>query len=456
MASKKESTHVLIEHELTLYQRERSKVWQCAFHIDGRWHRKSTGERDFKKARVSAHNILVEANVKKRLNVAPVTRRFGDIALAVQKKLEKALAEETGKPIYVDYIAMIKNYLIPVLGKFNVNNISKPQLELLDAHRLKRTGKEATRSTLLTQNAALNIIFTEAIENRFMTELDRPVLVAKGKASERRPAFTMDEIQAMMAAFDKWIPLGAKAGNLNNRKLLKYYVVTLLDTGARPGKELLNVKWKQVRHFASSDNVDERHVEIHVDGKTGKRTIIGWADTIKVLNALLKEQGVGMGLEEATESNLQGAVFRMKDGKSPTSFQKLFNNFLEDFNLLIDPQTEQKRVFYSLRHTYATFRLTYDKTPIHTLAEHMGTSVAMIEKHYSHLKVKEAMPQLRGSNTRRLVTATPRINPVYTGKTEEEKQQEIAEANRRGGIKSGVTRRAKAEGKSKSNSLKTR
>jgi integrase len=43
----------------------------------------------------------------------------------------------------------------------------------------------------------------------------------------------------------------------------------------------------------------------------------------------------------------------------------------------------EKRTIYSLRHTYATFRL---QEGVHqfVLAKNMGTSVAMLEKHYGH------------------------------------------------------------------------
>jgi integrase len=38
-----------------------------------------------------------------------------------------------------------------------------------------------------------------------------------------------------------------------------------------------------------------------------------------------------------------------------------------------------------LRHTYATFALINDGMDIHALARQMGTSIGMIERHYSHL-----------------------------------------------------------------------
>lgn len=444
MREKNATTHILIERELRIYQRERSAVWQVAFNVDGRWNRASTNERDLAKAKKAAHDILIKANVKKELNISPVTRKLKDVANTVLKQLTADIEEGTAKPVYKDYVSILKTYVIPILGKYSVNNIKREALDEYESKRTKKMGKPATYSTQLTHNAVLNLIFDEAILQRFMTELDRPKLIAKGKVSERRPAFDLEEIRALKGHFNDWIERAENQVSKNLRTLLREYVYVLLDTGARPGKELLNLRWKQVR-YTHNDDDNGSHVEMNVSGKTGKRKIIGWDDTIDVLNRLLKVQGLG-GLEAVTESNHNGYVFRMKDGKEPQSFQKLFETFLRQHNLLIDPNTEQKRVFYSLRHTYATFKLTYDKTPVYTLAEHMGTSVSMIEKHYGHLKVKEALPQLKGETTRGLLNKKARINPTYNPKSADEVKAELKAKRSLGGKKSGETRRNKAKG----------
>jgi integrase len=442
MREKNENTHILIERELRIYKRERSAVWQCAFNVDGRWQRTSTNERELAKAKKTAHDILVKANVKKELNIAPITRKLKDVATIVVKQLEKDIQSNTAKPIYKDYISILNNYIIPILGKYNVNNISREALDEYATKLAKKMRKPATYSTQLTHNAVLNMIFDEAVIQRFMTELDRPKLVAKGKISERRPAFDLDEIRALRENINGWIKRASSDTSKNLRLLLREYVYVLLDTGARPGKELLNLRWKQIRY--THTNESGSHVEMTVSGKTGKRKIIGWSETIEVLKRLLKVQGLS-GLEAVTESNHNGYVFRMADGKEPQSFQKLFETFLKEHNLLIDPNTEQKRVFYSLRHTYATFKLTYDKTPVYTLAEHMGTSVAMIEKHYGHLKVKEALPQLKGDTTRELLSKKTRSNPTYTPKTEAQIKAELKEKRVLGGKRSGEIRRQKKQ-----------
>ena len=42
------------------------------------------------------------------------------------------------------------------------------------------------------------------------------------------------------------------------------------------------------------------------------------------------------------------------------------------------------RTLYSLRHTYATFQI-FNGVDYHTLSKNLGTSIGMLEKHYSHL-----------------------------------------------------------------------
>ncbi len=56
---------------------------------------------------------------------------------------------------------------------------------------------------------------------------------------------------------------------------------------------------------------------------------------------------------------------------------------MRDSGLLKDT-SGKNRTLYSLRHTYATFALRAGIS-IHTIARQMGTSVLMLEKHYSKL-----------------------------------------------------------------------
>jgi len=69
------------------------------------------------------------------------------------------------------------------------------------------------------------------------------------------------------------------------------------------------------------------------------------------------------------------------------------NRRVSDAGLAKDMSTGQQRTLYSLRHTYATTELLTG-TDIHTLARQLGTSVLMLERHYSKLTATMAAEQL--------------------------------------------------------------
>jgi integrase len=440
MPTKVETTHELMRKELVIYRRERSEIWQCRYKVAGIWQRASTKQRRFEEAKTRAKEIFFEAEIRNRSNLPVITRRFKDIAKLAIERMEQELSAGKGKVIYRDYIRVITDYIIPSLGNRMITNIDYAALEQFDQDRIALMGKEPTSSTLHTQNAAMNRVFDEAVIRGFLTEANRPKLTASsGKKSDRRPAFELHELKALLSNLDAWIGAARNQASRERREIMRDYIEMLVDTGARPGIELLDIKWKQIRFMhdptvTPTGEVDEygkpielcnlnRSCELTVTGKTGTRQIIGRQPTVKVLERIARrnygvESSMIDPLKELIGPTNEDYVFRTKKDKKDVSeaFQKMFMCFLEDHNLLMDPKTEQKRVFYSLRHTYATLALTHDKVPIHTLAKQMGTSVVMIERHYSHLKVIQAAAQLRGVETRRLIEADSKVSPSYQSK----------------------------------------
>ena len=83
------------------------------------------------------------------------------------------------------------------------------------------------------------------------------------------------------------------------------------------------------------------------------------------------------------DARLDRLVFITPDKYQPRDFRTLFVCLMEGAHLLKN-EAEQTRTLYSLRHTYATFALS-EGIDIHTLARQMGTSITMLEKHYSKI-----------------------------------------------------------------------
>ncbi len=411
MRERIETTHEIIKRTLIVFKRANSDKWQCRYRIKDEWIRCSTNEYTLESAIQSANMILIEAHVREKLNVAPVSKKFRDVAKLAIQRIETEIAQKEGKAIYKDYTMIIKSYLLPVLGNISIEQIKLKELEALEKFRIKKMGKVPKRSTILNHNAALKRVFDEAVMHGFMTEAQRPMLVAKGAKCERRVEFSMEEIKIMLSGFDSWIEK-AKTHSKQLRYLLKDYVITLLDTGARPGRELFELKWSNVK-FANEHNLI---FNIQMS-KTGERRAIAREPTIQALRRIA-QRNFDMTLEEMLNANKQEHIFRYtefcskRNGKlnqipkmvKPSSFFRMFVGYLKEMNLLVCPITLKSRSFYSIRHTYATFALTYDNVNIHTLAKQMGTSVVMIEKHYSHLDAVKAIEQLGGAKTLSLMS----------------------------------------------------
>jgi integrase len=51
---------------------------------------------------------------------------------------------------------------------------------------------------------------------------------------------------------------------------------------------------------------------------------------------------------------------------------------------LLDDSSERHRTLYSLRHFYATMRLSEEVSP-YLLAQQMGTSIEMLQRFYGHV-----------------------------------------------------------------------
>lgn len=104
---------------------------------------------------------------------------------------------------------------------------------------------------------------------------------------------------------------------------------------------------------------------------------------------------------------------RTAEKELPKKFDTMFDSYLKEHNLLIDPKTGKKRVLYSLRHTYATMLVDKDAVDIFLLELQMGTSVEMIRKHYGHVNILKAAEHLKAGRARQLFKGIGQMNDIY-------------------------------------------
>jgi hypothetical protein len=381
------SETVVVKPELIrLVRRDDSKKWQVHYKLENlkTWFRRSTDTADIKEASKIAERMWMKATFDLEEGRPVTSRKFKPVAEIVLHRLETEIAAGTAKPSARDYVSAIKLYLIPFYGLYNVDGIKPAVISEFHVWRRDKVGRELSGSAQNNHNAALNLIFDEAIERGYLTAYERPMTKNTGVESDRRAEFSHEELEAMMKYAAKFIDDGRTARTKIIRELLAIYVPFMAATGMRPGTEAEYLEWRHI-DVEVRDGQPILHFRLQ-RGKRGARNFVAHNSCWLLLERLrqLSPDLAGMTLEEVLKKKIPKLLFRLSDGSVPDNWNKPFRQWLEDSDRLNCPVTGKERSLYSLRHYYATQRLL-EGIPIHDLAEQMGTSVLMITKHYSHL-----------------------------------------------------------------------
>lgn len=386
---------VILEGTVVLTQRHGSAKWQARFKAAGRWRRISTKAKELKDAKAAATELYLDARYRAKYGLPVQSKRFEDVARLTIERMKKELDGGEGRVVYRDYIQAIENYLIPFFRNRHIDTLERRDIECFSAWRIERMGREPTASTLGTHNSALRRIFDEAMMGGYMANSQVPVLENKGRAGQRRPDFGREEYRKLCRGLRDWSKKGRNGKSRAMRELLRDYVLILLKTGMRHGTEAQNLRWSQVSIFTEDGRVC---VAMSVKGKTERRELVarhGCLPCLKRIHARCRDiAGVDFGEFMKSRSDLP--VFRLVDGTTTKNLNQTFRAFLKEVGLLKHPQTGQNRTLYSLRHTYATSRLLAGTIKSDVLARQMGTSTAMLDKHYYHLEPRMKAKELAG------------------------------------------------------------
>ena len=379
---RKSQLHHLLDGKITLYIREKSAYWQARFTMpNGEYIRLSTGHYDLEEAKVQSVILFETLKVKVRLGTPLRIKTFGDVARLVLKEIRASKQQNKHKKIYRDYVFVIQKYLLPFFGKKEIIALTADDIHEFEAWRITVMGKIPKASTERNHSSAYNRIMNYARSMGYLPS-DKPIPPMKvdGPKGQARPAFTQQEIDYLLEFMKTW-EVEKGVFYPDNRKLCRCYVEFLIYTGIRHGTEALPIRWK---HFQWHYIKDKKYLRVWVSGKTGPRFLIAKHAAIEMLTRLYQWQGLKYEtFDDLLNARLDRLVFMTPNKYQPRDFRTLFVCLMESSNLLKN-EAGETRTLYSLRHTYATFALS-EGLDIHTLARQMGTSITMLEKHYSKL-----------------------------------------------------------------------
>ena len=406
----------LADGQVVLYRRPETKAWQARIKHGTRWFRVSTKAESEAEARAAALQIWEGMNERESTGLSPVSRGFGQIAQRVIARLKALRGTGQWKVVYDDYIRTLKKYHIEFFKNKDISTIMPSDIDRFENWRSGKIGRTPSVSTLNTHNTALRLVFEQAISSGFLSAYRVPEIKNNGRKGERRSYFTPTELHYICdkiwdwahdyyMAVDKRRPRKLRQAQI--RVLAGVYVRLIAYSGIRPGTEALGLRWSDISKTEPTEKAGELPL-IAVNGKTGFREVVCQRNAEQCfidLEGYFQEWGV----QQLPPSR---PLFMLPDGTMPKDFHGVFQRFLKEHDLLVDKSKRKRRVsedggiveddgekrtLYSLRHSYATVMLLQeDPIDMPTLASNMGTSVQMIEKHYSHLQARMRAHKLAG------------------------------------------------------------
>lgn len=250
-------------------------------------------------------------------------------------------------------------------------------------------------------------VFKYALARRYISKL--PETAPPKAASERRPTFSPREWKAIRDSMSDWVRDGKPLGKWRDRYVAQHAFVVLAYTGLRPG-ELRSLRWGDV--WKVKAETGDYHAG-HARGKTGLREFVfqpGSEVSIKLLYKMRCQELIKQNPNTNTSSpSPQDLVFCHPDGSPIGSYKHSFESLLKAAGV-DQKKNGVNRTIYSLRHLYATARLSKEASPF-LLARQMGTSVEMLEKHYGQTVTTTLAAQITKSNPANIDVESPFASP---------------------------------------------
>lgn len=410
------------EGRLFVYKRTvDANVWAFRANIDGvrGYIRRSTKQADFTLAVAEAKKLYIELLGRQQQNLTIKRQKFDEVFQIWLKDAKKRKTETR----YAYTESTYNRYLKGHFGNLEITQLRQVQLDKYWKYRedfyLDGEGKQRlvvnekrissktktsnnikvkpSYGTLRAEASIVNEFLEWALRNEYVGREFRLRAKDSGYRNEerrvgRRETFTEHEWNSLTTYLRSYSDRSGifkndrvNKGHLRQRQMFYCYVLFMASVGLRVG-EGKGLRWADIK-FTFNEKEKKWVTQVHVRAETSKVR----EQRIAVAHSERCREWLQSWREHSEYNTDDDLVFYGREQSIGNDFSVSFKNFLKRCQYknredgLLKTIDGKARTLYSLRHLYATFRITKANVEIYALAKSMGTSVKQIEHHYGHL-----------------------------------------------------------------------
>ena len=361
-----------------LYTRPESPRYQAEIRLEsGELLRKSTGTANREEAQIFLDRWAEELSWREKLGVKTHSKTLA----WCWDEFIKSVRDE-GKRAY--YMGAYSKYLKPRWGDVAIDKIKAAEIELW------RDGLDCSTSRKCAIEVCLRQVLKWAERAGWIIEGKIPQFKSTKQSVNRRDAYTVEETQQILDFLRSFRGEGIKRTTQDRHFLLYYYVALLVASGARPGKELSGLRWRDVE-VGKKGNMSFLIIKIRPQMTKVRRPreaiCDGWINDL--IMGELRERQVSWGFGGPDDF-----IFSDRRGVVPNLSNYTFPNVIRLMGLPLGENGEI-RPMYSIRH-YKISQLLRGGSSIHAIARNSGNSVGMITSYYDHVTTPELVDEILG------------------------------------------------------------
>lgn len=368
-----------------VYLKEIGAALHIYFRIGGKQFRRSTKTRDVGAAKLMALKWFKETERKLELGES-----VDAVSYAKLKRSYLDLIRGQGKYNY--HASTIERHFLPFFSKFDdVSRLKKS--DILDYMKFRRAKGDAAPSpqTINRENTVLRQMLRYAVDMGWLRVSPKIDMESERLTARRRRHFTLEEYRVLYrTALQRTRDPSLNGHHRELRLLLLDYILLLVNTGMRVD-ESKTLIWRNIDWESKSLLLE------HAGKVRSTRRVLMRTGAVLALKRIRARREAWQKRNDSTFSQ-NDKVLTLANGKTIDSFKKGFDQLLAACGFVY-ASIEEKHALTSLRHTYATFRLTTrmgKRASVRALAKQMGTSEKMIEKHYGHDVLEDYREELVG------------------------------------------------------------